>query len=53
MSLRHRIPAWTLAAGLLASGAAQAGMFDDEEARKAIVDLRQRIATVDDAAKAR
>jgi tol-pal system protein YbgF len=53
MSLRHRIPAWMLAAGLLASNAAQAGMFDDEEARKAIVDLRQRIAAVEDAAKAR
>lgn len=32
---------------------ARAGMFDDEEARKAIVDLRSRVAAVDDAAKAR
>ena len=36
-----------------AATAAQAGLFDDEEARKAIVDLRARIAQVDDAAKAR
>jgi tol-pal system protein YbgF len=42
-----------LAAGLLAGGVAQAGLFDDEEARKAIVDMRQRIATADEAAKAR
>jgi tol-pal system protein YbgF len=34
-------------------GPAQAGMFDDEEARKAIVDLRSRVAAVDDAGKAR
>ena len=34
-------------------GSAQAGLFDDDEARKAIVDLRSRIAQVDDAAKAR
>ncbi len=32
---------------------AQAGLFDDEEARKAIVDLRSRIAQLDDAGKAR
>lgn len=43
-----------LAASLaLAAGAAQAGMFDDEEARKAIVELRARVAQNDDAAKAR
>jgi tol-pal system protein YbgF len=53
MSWRHRIPACVLALGLLASGTARAGMFDDEEARKAIVDLRQRIAATDEAAKAR
>ena len=32
---------------------AHAGLFDDEEARKAIVELRGRIALVDDAAKSR
>jgi tol-pal system protein YbgF len=53
MSLRHQTSAWLLVAGLLAGGAAQAGLFDDEEARKAIVDMRQRIATADEAAKAR
>ncbi|MDP1901040.1 MAG: tol-pal system protein YbgF [Rubrivivax sp.] len=34
-------------------GTAHAGIFDDEEARKAIVDLRSRVAAVDDAGKAR
>ncbi len=34
-------------------GPAQAGLFDDEEARKAILDLRARIAATDDAGKAR
>jgi tol-pal system protein YbgF len=45
-----------VAAGLvlaMAAGCAQAGLFDDEEARKAIVDLRGRIALVDEQAKAR
>ncbi len=32
---------------------AHAGLFDDEEARRAIVELRARVAAVDDAAKAR
>jgi len=41
------------AAGLLGAGLAQAGLFDDEEARKAIVDLRSRIAQMDDNNKAR
>lgn len=35
-----------------AIGAAQAGIFDDEEARKAIVDLRARVTASEDAAKA-
>ncbi|WP_414636877.1 tol-pal system protein YbgF [Aquabacterium sp.] len=41
--------------GLLAgtAGDARAGLFDDEEARKAILDLRTRIATNDEAAKSR
>jgi tol-pal system protein YbgF len=38
-------------AGLLHS--AHAGLFDDEEARKAIVDLRARVATLDEQGKAR
>ena len=38
---------------LLCSSAAQAGLFDDEEARKAIVDLRARITTMEDQGKAR
>ncbi len=42
-----------LAASLLAANAAQAGLFDDEEARKAIVDLRQRIAQIDEQGKQR
>jgi tol-pal system protein YbgF len=43
------------AVGLLGAAAlpARAGLFDDEEARKAIVDLRSRIKDNDDAAKAR
>ena len=36
-----------------AAGSAHAGLFDDEEARKAIVDLRSRMAQIDDAAKSR
>jgi tol-pal system protein YbgF len=44
-----------LAASLIAcaSGLAQAGMFDDEEARKAIVDLRNRVSSLDEQLKAR
>jgi tol-pal system protein YbgF len=37
----------------LVAGTAQAGLFDDEEARKAILDLRQRISQNDEAARAR
>lgn len=40
-----------LATSLLLAGTAQAGLFDDEEARKAIVDLRERIAKNDEQAK--
>ncbi|CAD5372480.1 Cell division coordinator CpoB [Rubrivivax sp. A210] len=44
--------ALALAAALgLAPGAARAGLFDDEEARKAIVELRARVAALDDQAK--
>lgn len=35
------------------TAAAHAGLFDDEEARKAIVDLRERVAVVDENGKAR
>lgn len=37
----------------LAAGAAQAGLFDDDEARKAILDLRNRMVEVDEKSKAR
>jgi len=43
------------AAALLLGGAmagAQAGIFDDEEARKAIIDLRARVTATEDASKA-
>ena len=38
---------------LLAGGGAQASIFNDDEARKAIVDLRARVTAMDEAAKAR
>lgn len=38
---------------LLSAGAAQAGLFDDEEARKAILDLRSRINANDEALRGR
>jgi tol-pal system protein YbgF len=51
------LAAWRRGAAALALGgatlAAQAGLFDDDEARKAILDLRARITQADDAAKAR
>ena len=42
-----------LAAGLMFAGTAGAGVFDDDEARKAIVDLRQRVSQSEEQAKAR
>ncbi len=51
--LRVLATALTAVAALTAMPAAQAGLFDDEEARKAIVDLRSRIKETDDSAKAR
>lgn len=53
-----RVPAplkTAVAALLLAgmAGATHAGLFDDEEARKAIVDLRNRVTAVEDAGKLR
>ena len=51
---RPRWAAVALAAGvLLAAGSARAGLFDDEEARKAILDLRARIQAGDDNANAK
>jgi tol-pal system protein YbgF len=49
MSLRW--PLLTVSVALLLAGPAQAGLFDDEEARKAILDLRARIQANDDAAR--
>jgi hypothetical protein len=37
----------------VAAGAGPAGLFDDEEARKAILDLRTRVTQVDEQGKAR
>ena len=55
MAPRLAVPAAWLAlwAALIAAPAAHAGLFDDEEARKAIVDLRNRVAQVDEQGKAR
>ncbi len=45
---------WIAVAGLLSVATlAQAGLFDDDEARRAILDLRSRTAQVDEQAKAR
>ena len=50
-ALARSAAAALLSGGLLAS--AHAGLFDDEEARKAIVDLRSRLTAVEDASKTR
>ncbi|WP_428423177.1 tol-pal system protein YbgF [Methylibium sp.] len=42
-----------LTAALLGAGAAQAGLFDDDEARRAILDARARIDQVEQGSKAR
>ena len=48
------VAAWLAASLLLlCAGGAQAGLFDDEEARKAILDLRTRIQAGDDNSRAR
>ncbi len=47
------VRAGVLALALGALAPAQAGLFDDDEARKAILDLRTRITAGDDAAKVR
>ncbi len=46
-------PAAAAALLVLASGGAHAGLFDDEEARKAILDLRARIQASDESAQSR
>jgi tol-pal system protein YbgF len=46
-------PAALAVALLLCSASVHAGLFDDEEARKAIVELRARVTQLDDAQKAR
>ena len=50
---RSTLASTVMAAALLCSNAAHAGLFDDEEARKAIVDLRARLVTLEDQGKAR
>ncbi len=50
--LRGRAALGALGLSLLASSA-QAGLFDDEEARKAIIDLRARITQIEGANKSR
>ena len=50
MRLRSAALAW---AAVGAVGVAHAGLFDDDEARKAILELRSRIAQNDEATKAR
>lgn len=53
-SFGRHLWALTVALGLLASaGAAHASLFGDDEARKAILELRARLAAVDEASKAR
>jgi tol-pal system protein YbgF len=53
MTIHRALLAPLALAACMFAGGAQAGLFDDEEARKAILDLRQRIAASDDASKAR
>ena len=54
MAMHRWAPLACVLAALLAVGApARAGLFDDEEARKAIVDLRARVAQGDETTKAR
>jgi tol-pal system protein YbgF len=46
-------PAALVLAALLGAGSCHAGLFDDEEARKAIVDLRTRIGAMEEQGKVR
>ena len=52
---RHllRVSALAIALGANVCGPARAGLFEDEEARKAILDLRKQLQAADEAAKAR
>jgi tol-pal system protein YbgF len=52
MRIRFLLPA-LMAACVGVAGTANAGLFDDEEARKAIVDLRQRVSAAEEQGKAR
>jgi tol-pal system protein YbgF len=52
-TLRPAVAAALFAGSLGFVNLAHAGMFDDEEARKAIVDLRNRVTAVDEGLKAR
>jgi tol-pal system protein YbgF len=52
MRIRARVGAVALAAALAAGGAG-AGLFDDEEARKAILDLRAQVQRYDEQARAK
>ncbi|WP_326541149.1 tol-pal system protein YbgF [Pseudorhodoferax sp.] len=51
--MKHRLGAMVLAAAALVPAAAQASLFDDNEARKAILELRGRVAQNEEQAKAR
>jgi tol-pal system protein YbgF len=55
LRLRPVVAALPLLAAMLmlGSGAARAGLFDDEEARKAILDIRTRIQNNDDSSRAK
>src|ERR1700740_1824256 len=48
---RHARRACAMAALLVVGGNAHAGLFDDDEARRAIIDLRTRISQLEDANK--
>ncbi|HET7794378.1 MAG TPA: tol-pal system protein YbgF [Rhizobacter sp.] len=50
--VRNARPAAWLLASMLAASSAQAGLFDDDEARKAILDLRARLEQADARARA-
>lgn len=51
-ALKPTLLAALLGVCLMAGGPARAGLFDDEEARKAIVDLRQRASQADEQIRA-
>jgi len=51
--IRAATGSFVLLLSVLVAGPSHAGLFDDDEARKAILDLRARITQSDDASKAR